>query len=113
MKFGSAVKLEISAYTPGDIIDIVHEFHYISLNEEKSGSLPRMNFLKNNEDNQPMISDLNRMLLDAIKSREPSMSLSYFMEDDGGILIELARDDCVEIIYNRRVIHLILTQLNL
>lgn len=102
MRFGSAVKLEISEYTPKDIIDIVHELHYIYLNEEKSGSLPRMNFLKNNEDNQPMISDLNGMLLDAIKSREPSVSLSYFMEDDGGILIEPAKDDSVEIIYDRR-----------
>ncbi|MGM0860674.1 MAG: DUF6119 family protein [Bacillota bacterium] len=102
MRFGSAVKLEISEYTPKDIIDIVHELHYIYLNEEKSGSLPRMNFPKNNEDNQPMISDLNGMLLDAIKSREPSVSLSYFMEDDGGILIEPAKDDSVEIIYDRR-----------
>lgn len=102
MKFGSAVKLEINAYTPGEIINIVHELHYISLNEEKSGSLPRMNFLKNNEDNQPMISDLNNMLLEAIKSREASVSLSYFMEDDGGILIEPAKDDEVEVIYNRR-----------
>jgi uncharacterized protein (TIGR04141 family) len=102
MRFGSAVKLEISDYTPKDIIDIVHELHYIFLNEEKSGSLPRMNFLKNNEDNQPMISDLNRLVLDAIKTREPSVSLSYFMEDDGGILIEPAKDGCVEIIYDRR-----------
>jgi uncharacterized protein (TIGR04141 family) len=102
MKFGSAVKFEISAYIPGDIIDIVHELHYISLNEEKSGSLPRMNFLKNNEDNQPIISDLNRILLDAIKTRESSVSLSYYMEDDGGILIEPAKDDRVEIIYDRR-----------
>lgn len=102
MRFGSAVKLEISDYTPSDIIDIVHELHYIYLNEEKSGSLPRMNFLKNNVDNQPMISDLNSMLLDAIKTVEPSVSLSYFMEDDGGILIEPAKDDSVEIIYDRR-----------
>lgn len=102
MRFGSAVKLEISDFTPSDIIDIVHELHYISLNEEKSGSLPRMSFLKNNEDNQPMISDLNRRLLNAIKTREPSVSLSYFMEDDGGILIEPAKDDSVEIVYERR-----------
>lgn len=102
MRFGSAVKLEISEYTPKDVIDIVHELHYIYLNEEKSGSLPRMNFLKNSEDNQPMISDLNVMLLNAIKSREPSVSLSYFMEDDGGILIEPAKGDSVEIIYDRK-----------
>ncbi|MCA0966264.1 DUF6119 family protein [Priestia flexa] len=102
MKFGSAVKIEASSYGPVDIINIIHELHYISLNEEKSGTLPRMNFLRNNEDNQPMIADLNRSLLNAIKNREPSVSLSYYTEEDGDILIEPANGDQVEIIYERR-----------
>jgi uncharacterized protein (TIGR04141 family) len=102
MKFGSAVKININDYKPEDVIDIVHELHYIYMNEEKSGSLPRMNFLKNNEDNLPMISDLNSLLLEAIKTEEPSVSLSYYIEDDGVILIEPAKDDHVEIIYERR-----------
>ncbi|TDL88915.1 hypothetical protein E2R55_17300 [Vibrio vulnificus] len=102
MKFGSAVKFEVSSYSPEDIINIVHELHYISLNEEKSGSLPRMNFLKNNEDNQPTIADLNRNLLNALKNREPSVSLSYYLEEDGDILIEPANDGQVQIIYDRR-----------
>eukprot|EP00130_Batrachochytrium_dendrobatidis_P008278 XP_006683153.1 hypothetical protein BATDEDRAFT_28718 [Batrachochytrium dendrobatidis JAM81] len=102
MKFGMAVKIEASSYSPIDIINIIHELHYISLNEEKSGNLPRMNFLKNNEDNQPMIADLNRGLLNALKNREPSVSLSYYTEEDGDILIEPANGDQVEIIYERR-----------
>ncbi|MCS1384820.1 TIGR04141 family sporadically distributed protein [Lysinibacillus sphaericus] len=102
MKFGSAVRIEANSYTPFDIINIIHELHYISLNEEKSGTLPRMNFLKNSEDNQPMIADLNRSLLNAIKNIEPSVSLSYYSEEDGDILIEPANGYQVEVIYERR-----------
>ena len=102
MKFGSSVKIDGNSYKPENIIKIVHELHYIYLNEKKSGSLPRMNFLKNNEDNKPMISDLNSMLLNAIKAKESSVSLSYFIEDNGSILIEPAKSDSVEIIYDRK-----------
>ncbi|MDA2631658.1 TIGR04141 family sporadically distributed protein [Bacillus cereus] len=102
MKFGAAVKIESSTYMPEDVINIIHELHYIALNGEKSGSLPRMNFVKNNEDHQPMISDLNRGLLDALKNREPSVSLSYYLEEDGDIIIEPTNGGQVEIIYDRR-----------
>jgi len=101
MKFGSAVKLNVNSYKPTEILDIVHELDYLLHNEEKSGSLPRMNFLKNNEDNAPMVADLNRSLLDAINNKAPSVSLSYYMEDDGDIFIEPANDDQIEIVYKK------------
>ena len=101
MKFGSAVKLNVNSYKPNEILDIVHELDYLLQNEEKSGSLPRMNFLKNNEDNAPMISDLNRSLLYAIYEQDPSVTLSYYMEDDGDIFIEPANDDQIEIVYKK------------
>lgn|GEM_PF-3473052 len=101
MKFGSAVKLNVNDYKPNDILDIVHELNYLLLNEEKSGSLPRMNFLKNNEDNAPMIADLDRRLLTGILGGDTSVTLSYFIEDDGDIFIEPANDDQIEIVYKK------------
>ncbi|MFS0820409.1 DUF6119 family protein [Bacillus sp. 1P02SD] len=104
MKFGSAVKLNVNDYNPNDILDIVHELHFLLLNEEKSGSLPRMNFLKNNEDNVPMIADLNRSLLNGILEEDSSVTLSYYIEDDGDIFIEPANDDQIEIVYKKSYI---------
>jgi uncharacterized protein (TIGR04141 family) len=102
MKFGTAVKLNVSPYKPTEILDIVHELHFLSLNEEKSGNLPRMNFLKNNEDNAPKIADLNKMLLQAILECKQSVTLSYYIEDDGDIYIEPANDDQIELVYKKR-----------
>ncbi|WP_246302521.1 DUF6119 family protein [Paenibacillus plantarum] len=86
---------------PGDILEIVHELHYISLHEEKSGKLPRMYFIKNNEDNQPVLADLNKELLVSVKANDSKVSLAYFIEDDGDILIEPTKDDEVEIVYSK------------
>lgn len=101
MKFGSAVRIDVKSYSPSEIINIVYELHYLLFNEEKSGNLPRMNFLKNNEDNQPIISDLNARLLKAVLSSDESVTLSYYIEDDGDIFIEPARDDVTEIVFGK------------
>ncbi|EOO12792.1 DUF6119 family protein [Bacillus cereus] len=102
MNFSSSVKISVNSYKPQNIIDIIHELHYIYKNEKKSGTLPRMTFLKNNEDNQPMFSDLNKGLLEAIKTGLASVCLSYYIEEDGTIFINPAKDDQVEIIYNKK-----------
>lgn len=101
IKFGSAVKIETSEYNPREVIDIVFELHFIYLNEEKSGTLPRMNLLKTNEDNKPMIADLNRKLLQAIINNDMSVSLTYFLEDNGDIFIEPAREDELELVCSK------------
>jgi hypothetical protein len=47
-----------------------------------------MNILKNNVDNQPLIADLNKILLESLKANHSSVSISYYVEDDGDILID-------------------------
>ncbi|WP_340018503.1 DUF6119 family protein [Paenibacillus sp. FSL H3-0457] len=99
LKFGSTVKINVRTYKPQEIIEIVAELHYLLNNEDKTGSLPRMNFVKNNEDNKPLISDLNSELLKELKAEDSKVSLSYFMEDDGDIIIRPANDEKIEIVY--------------
>ncbi|MDQ1234829.1 uncharacterized protein (TIGR04141 family) [Paenibacillus sp. SORGH_AS306] len=101
MKFGVSVKLEINNYNPPEIFDIVHELQWILKNEKKSGQLPRMNILKNNIDNKPMIADLNKELLESLKSLKSSVSLSYFVEENGDMLSEIVMDDTVQLVYNK------------
>lgn len=101
MKFGVSVKLEITNYKATEIFDIVHELHWILKNEKKSGRLPRMNILKNSVDNKPMIADLNRELLESLKILKPSVSLSYFIEEDGDMFSEIVMDDTMELVYNK------------
>ncbi|PFS62754.1 hypothetical protein COK41_14815 [Bacillus cereus] len=102
MSFSSSVKISVNSFKPENIIDIIHELHYLYKNEKKSGTLPRMNFLKNNKDNQPMFSDLNHGLLEAIKTGSPNVSLSYYIEENGSIFINPVKDDQVKIIYDNK-----------
>jgi uncharacterized protein (TIGR04141 family) len=45
-----------------------------------------------------MIADLNKILLESLKANDSSVSLSYYVEDDGDILIEPANGNEVEIV---------------
>lgn len=101
MRFGSAVKINVNDYKPEDIIDIVHELNYLFLNEERTGSLPRMHLIKENEDNKPLIADLNRYLTQAVRSKAANVSLSYYIEDDGDIFIQPTSEYRFEIIYKK------------
>lgn len=101
MKFGSAVKINVNDYKPEEVIDVLHELNYLLIHEERSGSLPRMHFIKENEDNQPLIADLNRNLTQAIKSKSVSVNLSYYIEDDGEIFVQPLSDEEFELVYKK------------
>lgn len=101
MKFGSAVKIETREFKPKEIIELVYELHYIYSNEEKSGTLPRMNFVKNNEDNQPVIADLNKILLDSIIANDGKVALNYLLEDNGDVFLDPIREDGLEMVCNK------------
>lgn len=103
IKFGTAIKIEVDDYVPNNILSIVHELSYLLFHEEKSGNLPRMVFLKNNEDNQYKFSDLNERLLTDLKSEPNKVNLSYYIEDDGDIFLNPIEDGDIEILYDRRV----------
>ncbi len=106
MKFGSAVKFEAGSFSVEDILDVVSELNVLYLHEERAGSLPRMNFVKNNEDNQAIITSLNTSLLNAVKTDESSVSLTYYIEEDGDIVIEPFNENNVEIVYDRKTYEL-------
>lgn len=102
MKFSNAIKIESSSYEPFQIIKIVHELHYIYENEDKLGNLPRMLILKDNEDNAPMFSDLNNKLLTAIKTKDYSVNIAYFIEENGDMIINPFNNEEVELVYDRK-----------
>jgi len=105
VRFGSAVKIEVGEYKPIDFINIVMEFHVIYQQEynNRKLSLPRITFLKNNEDNQPRFADLNRKLIsDFLNDESVNVSLSYFLEDGGEIIIEPVNADKVELVFDRK-----------
>jgi len=101
MKFGSAVKIVVDNYQPKEILDIVLELNYLLNNEEKSGSLPRMQLIKANEDYAPLIADLNRNLIGDIKANNSNISLSYFVEEDGDVFVDPFADSEIELIYKK------------
>ncbi|AIY04508.1 hypothetical protein Plano_0543 [Planococcus sp. PAMC 21323] len=100
-KFGTAIKIEVDSYIPSVMIDVVHEISYLFSHEDKSGDLPRMIFLKNIDDNQYKISDLNDSLLSSLKSETSKVNLSYYIEDGGDILFNPMDNEEIEIVYNR------------
>ncbi|WP_215142156.1 DUF6119 family protein [Exiguobacterium qingdaonense] len=101
MKFGTSVRLSVNSYEPTEILDIIHELDYLLRNESAVGGLSRMLLIKENEDSLPLISDLNRYLLNSILNKETNVSLSYFMEDNGEVFINPASDDIIEIVYKK------------
>ncbi|VXA93984.1 conserved hypothetical protein [Exiguobacterium sp. 8H] len=101
MKFGTSVRLSVNSYEPTEILDIIHELDYLLRNESAVGGLSRMILIKENEDNLPLISDLNRRLLNSILKKETNVSLSYFMEDNGEVFINPENDDNIEIVYKK------------
>ncbi|MBM7571390.1 DUF6119 family protein [Aquibacillus albus] len=103
--FGTPLKINASNYDPSEIIEIVFEVHFISIYEShnRKHSFPRISILKNSEDNAYKIANLNTILLNELKSDKEQLdvSLSYFIENDGDILIEPINSD-IELIYSRR-----------
>lgn len=106
IKFGTAIKIEVDDYVPNTVLSVVHELSYLLFHEEKSGNLPRMVFLKNNEDNEYKFSDLNEHLLTDLKSEPNKVNLSYYIEDDGDIFLNPIENDSIEILYERRTYRL-------
>lgn len=102
IKFSNSIKVESDSYQPLQIIKIVHELHYIYENEDKSGNLPRMIIIKDTEDNAPVLSDLNNRLLSAIKSNNDSVSIAYFIEENGDMIVNPFNDEEVALVYDRK-----------
>ncbi|MFB7159100.1 hypothetical protein [Lysinibacillus sp. NPDC056232] len=102
IKFSNSVKVESDSYQPLQIIKIVHELHYIYENEDRLGNLPRMIIIKDTEDNAPMLSDLNNRLLTAIKSNNESVSIAYFIEENGDMIVNPFSDEEVALVYDRK-----------
>lgn len=69
--FGTALKINVGEYKPDEIVNLVFEVHYISVNENENRkqSFPRISILKENQDTAYKISDLNRELLGKIKAK--------------------------------------------
>lgn len=105
VKFGTAIKINVGEYSPSQLIEIVFELYCIYRNEfnNRRVNLPRIMFLKQNEDNAYKISDLNQTLLAKIREGDSiNVALSYFIEDGGDIVIEPTNDSNVELLYNHQ-----------
>lgn len=106
LKFGSSIKIDANSYNPRDVINIVIELHSIYKSSDDKNNLPRVYFLKTNEETQELIRTLNEKILESIKNNDSRVSLSYYIEEDGEIFINPLSDDRMSIIYNRTKIEL-------
>ena len=103
-KFGTAVKFNVGEYTPQDILTIVAEINKIYTDEQdnRQCNLPRLMIIKENEDNQAVISSLDRMLLQDITSAEDvTTTLSYFEIEGGEVIITPESNQRIKLIYEK------------
>lgn len=102
--FATPIKINAEEYDPLDVLELVFEFHILYNSDiiERKTSFPRLKVIKNNEDNQALISDLNKVLLeDLMSGNKNDISLSYFTELDGDIFVQPFHSE-VELIYRRK-----------
>ncbi|WP_273323379.1 DUF6119 family protein [Vallitalea guaymasensis] len=103
-KFGAAVKFGVGDYTPQDILTIVAELNKIYTDEQdnRQCSLPRLMMVKDNEDNQVILSDLDRNLLeDLISEGDITTTLSYFEIEGGEVIITPESNQRIKLVYDR------------
>lgn len=104
IKFGSAIKFRASGYKPRDILAIVAELNkiYTDEKENRQYSLPRFIIVKNNEDNKPITSTLDRMLLeDLTNGKSVSSTLSYFEIESREVILTPESNQRIKLIYDR------------
>src|SRR5699024_2083572 len=96
--FSTSVKVSSKEFKPVEILKLVYEFHqvYHSKLIKKKTHFPRLKPLINNEQNKLIKDDLNKLLLNNIKNGKSSdVTLSYFTESDGQIVIHPLHSDVI------------------
>ena len=106
IKFSNSIKINATNYGPVDFIKIAIELYRIYENEKtldyKLCNLPRLSYVKNNEDNAVRINDLNNKLLNDIKNLNGETSLSYFFLENSEVITKPLDDDSISLVFNRK-----------
>ena len=104
IKFGSAIKFFVEKFSTREILEIVYEFDAINkFDSERKCNLPRLKSIPDNEENEVLLSTLNRFLLnEMLKGSDLEVDLSYFVEENGEIIIKPFEEQNVRLIYDRK-----------